>query len=180
MRKGPSGTKLTIKNFDIDLEKKIFIDLNSGKQGYFGTILNLCAYIFLSIGQIIRIKKPFTVMKQHGDKRGRKDSKGYPTCRLSNDDGKRLSSGSCRVNCLIWRALRGEIPKETEVDHFDEDPWNNDIDNLRLMSHGQNIAEHVRVRAYNHTKKNNIPVPSDKKISKPKPYKQEYLWEGKA
>ena len=41
--------------------------------------------------------------------------------------------------CLIWMYYYGEdIPNELEVDHIDNNPDNNRIDNLRLVSHQEN------------------------------------------
>lgn len=41
---------------------------------------------------------------------------------------------------VIWTKVYGPIPKGLEVDHRDLDPMNNRLDNLRLATHGLNLA----------------------------------------
>ena len=177
--------KITIENIEIYFDKREFIDLNSGRKGSFESIPGLSSYIFLSssenfnsMRQIIRIKKPYCVIVPKGDRRGRKNSNGYPSCRLTDDNGVRLSGGSCRVNTLMWRAFYGEIPKKEgkplEVDHDDENVWNNDIDKLKLTPHSINVRNHVRTAALDYVKENNIPIPTNK--IKPKPIQQAVLF----
>ena len=46
---------------------------------------------------------------------------------------------------IIWILLNGDIPAGMQIDHIDGNRINNDIDNLRLVSHrenGQNRVEH--------------------------------------
>jgi len=172
--------KITVANFEIDLDEKKYIDLNTGKKGPIGTIFNLSRYVFLSIGIIISIKKPCRIMKFNHDKRGRKNSKGYLVCRLTPDNGERMSSGNCRVNRLMWTAFYGEIPVDVitgvsmEIDHIDGIPENNDINNLRPIPHKVNMAEHARLKAYENVQKYKIPIPTNK--AKPKQYHQAGLF----
>ena len=43
------------------------------------------------------------------------------------------------VHRLIWEFFNGEIPCGYEVDHVDGNPSNNKIENLRLLTHTQNL-----------------------------------------
>lgn len=39
---------------------------------------------------------------------------------------------------LIWSMINGRIPENLLVDHRDQNPLNNNLENLRLATHGQN------------------------------------------
>lgn len=65
------------------------------------------------------------------------------------------SDGYCRVKFkgrkvqyhrIIWILLNGDIPVGMEVDHIDGDRLNNDINNLRLVSHRENSQNRVEHR----------------------------------
>ncbi len=43
-----------------------------------------------------------------------------------------------RVHNIIWQMFNGEIPENMMIDHKDGNPSNNNIDNLRLATNGQN------------------------------------------
>lgn len=42
------------------------------------------------------------------------------------------------VHRLVWEAFNGPIPAGYEVDHKDNDPENNRLDNLQLLTHSEN------------------------------------------
>ena len=42
------------------------------------------------------------------------------------------------VHRLVWASFNGEIPKELEINHIDEDKSNNSLSNLNLLSHQAN------------------------------------------
>lgn len=44
------------------------------------------------------------------------------------------------VHRIIWEMINGPIPDGMEIDHIDLDPWNNRIENLRLATHMENMA----------------------------------------
>lgn len=60
------------------------------------------------------------------------ENNGYRRIRY----GKR---GSITAHRLVWLALRGPIPDGYEVNHKDLDKSDNRIDNLELLTHGDNV-----------------------------------------
>lgn len=58
------------------------------------------------------------------------DCKGY---RLINYKGKNY-----RIHRLVVEAFIGPIPEGFEVDHIDRDRSNNDVTNLRIVTHSEN------------------------------------------
>ena len=44
-----------------------------------------------------------------------------------------------RIHRLVWEAFNGPIPKGLEIDHIDTDGTNNRLDNLRLVTHTENM-----------------------------------------
>lgn len=67
-----------------------------------------------------------------GDRAGYLQSNGYRVVRFSG----RL----WKEHRVIWIMHNGPIPEGLEIDHRDEVKDNNQIDNLRLATHGQNQA----------------------------------------
>ncbi|EDK8707162.1 hypothetical protein GHH61_23535 [Salmonella enterica] len=62
-----------------------------------------------------------------------KSSTGYKTCRLSVNGEYR----SYLIHRLIWWLLYDEWPEF--IDHLDRDKFNNKINNLRVVTHSQNM-----------------------------------------
>lgn len=60
---------------------------------------------------------------------------GYLNCTLFNDNGVRWNS---KIHRVIYTACYGEIPEGLEVNHIDENPNNNSIFNLNLMTPKEN------------------------------------------
>jgi hypothetical protein len=52
----------------------------------------------------------------------------------------RLKGKSYREHRLIWILHFGEIPEGLEIDHIDRNRSNNNIENLRVVTHAQNVA----------------------------------------
>lgn len=44
-----------------------------------------------------------------------------------------------KVHILVWILHNGEIPNKMQVDHIDKNKLNNRIENLRLLSHSDNL-----------------------------------------
>lgn len=54
----------------------------------------------------------------------------------------RLTVGKKRtvkIHKLVWEAFNGPIPEGYEINHIDENKLNNSLDNLSLVTRGQNI-----------------------------------------
>lgn len=66
---------------------------------------------------------------------GYKGRCGYASCTLTDDNGK---YNMLLVHRVIWVAVNGEIPKDKEINHLDENPMNNSIFNLSMVSHVEN------------------------------------------
>lgn len=48
------------------------------------------------------------------------------------------------VHRLVWMAFNGEIPKGKVINHIDFNPMNNDLQNLEVVSHRENMAHSAR------------------------------------
>lgn len=67
---------------------------------------------------------------------GAKNRNGYWQVNLM-DDNKNV--WHTYIHRVIWTAVNGEIPEGYQVNHIDEDPSNNAINNLNLMTCKENI-----------------------------------------
>lgn len=75
--------------------------------------------------------------------------KKYLQVGLFNDHNRRNSKGEkvpkfTYVHRIVWETYMGEIPDKLEVDHIDENPHNNHLENLRLVTSKQNSRTHFR------------------------------------
>ena len=73
--------------------------------------------------------------------------KKYLQVRLYNEENKRDNKGKkigklFYVHRLVWEAFVGEIPEDKEIDHIDDNPHNNNLNNLRLIGRTQNVLKH--------------------------------------
>lgn len=50
------------------------------------------------------------------------------------------------VHRLVWETFNGKIPEGIEVNHIDENPLNNKLENLNLLSHTNNINWGTRTK----------------------------------
>lgn len=69
---------------------------------------------------------------------------GKPLNVFINNKGKRaLSNGSdSQIFRLVWKIFKGEIPKGYCIHHIDENPLNDRLDNLQLMSNSKHVSLH--------------------------------------
>lgn len=65
----------------------------------------------------------------------RTNSKGVPSqCRVTIGKSKIYS-----VHRIIWEMFYGDIQKGMVIDHINGDPWDNRIENLRMVTQKQNV-----------------------------------------
>lgn len=69
------------------------------------------------------------------------DSKGYRVVHLYNGQTSSVRS----VHSLVALAFLGESPKGHDVNHIDGDRLNNDLSNLEIITHRENILHGFRV-----------------------------------
>ena len=67
---------------------------------------------------------------------GIKDSIGYMIVTYKSEGQPRVYA---KVHRIVWQTYNGVIPKEMEIDHIDGDKTNNNIANLRLVTHQENM-----------------------------------------
>lgn len=65
-------------------------------------------------------------------------------CKLQNRNGylgvyNTIDGKYVLVHRLVWETFNSHIPKDMEIDHIDTDKHNNKLDNLRCVSHKENI-----------------------------------------
>lgn len=56
-----------------------------------------------------------------------------------------------RAHRIVWMMHNGHIPEGYTIDHKDNDPSNNHIDNLRLATHSQNTSNRRLVYGVNNS-----------------------------
>jgi len=61
---------------------------------------------------------------------------GYRKIKLYPDGSKKRQHFS--MHRLVWLAFRGPIPEKMEIDHFDDNPSNNNLENLSMVTHKLN------------------------------------------
>jgi hypothetical protein len=67
---------------------------------------------------------------------------GYIYYGMWNDVGNNRSKRFWpRAHRIIYQTLVGDIPNGYEIDHIDNDRQNNSIDNLRIVTHSQNMLK---------------------------------------
>ena len=66
-----------------------------------------------------------------------KDSYGYMTVVFY----KKGKGRTDRMHRLVWNYFNGSIPKDKVIDHIDGNPSNNNIKNLQLLTHRENITK---------------------------------------
>jgi len=88
-------------------------------------------YIVSDDGKVWSILKN-EYLNQHVEK-----STGYPIVCLSNP------RRNVRVHRMVMRTYKGECPEEMEVHHRDEDKTNNDLNNLKYVTHAENMKHNT-------------------------------------
>jgi len=72
--------------------------------------------------------------------------KKYLQVRLYNEESPLTKKGKklgklFYIHRLVWEAFNGKIPDGYEIDHIDNNPHNNNLDNLQLLSRRDNILK---------------------------------------
>jgi hypothetical protein len=88
-------------------------------------------YVASSAGYILSMSRG-TKMKPYVNR------KGYLIVGLRGDESK---TKCIPVHRVIWMAFNGPIPKGLVVDHIDNNPGNNRINNLQLLSNRENVVK---------------------------------------
>ena len=75
--------------------------------------------------------------------------KKYLAVGLFNDHNRRNNRGEKvpkfhYIHRLVYETYMGQIPEKLEVDHIDENPHNNKLENLRLVTPKQNARTYFR------------------------------------
>ena len=101
-------------------------------------------YEVSNLGNVKRCGGYETGHKRHG----LTDAKYYRKEHILKPQSKRgymfvslYKNGSVKqlfVHRLVWEAFNGPIPEGLEINHMDENPANNRLDNLNLLTHAQN------------------------------------------
>lgn len=82
-----------------------------------------------------------------GDEAGRVDHKGYKQVMINYKN--------YQAHRLIYILVHGHIPHKLRVDHIDGDPSNNNIENLRAVTDGENQHNQRKARGYSFCKRKN-------------------------
>ena len=73
---------------------------------------------------------------------GHKDNIGYYVANWQQRDSEtkaRMGRRFSRVHQIVWRVYHGDVPEGLEIDHIDGDKANNRVENLRVVTHAENI-----------------------------------------
>jgi hypothetical protein len=74
--------------------------------------------------------------------------KKYLAVGLYNENNKVTKHGKSPamhyLHRLVWETFVGEIPKELEIEHIDQNPHNCHLSNLKLVTRKENIENHTR------------------------------------
>lgn len=97
----------------------------------FKTIEGFSRYLFTDIGTVYSLHR-------NAEMRPYKNKKGYLILSLHNDCG---AIKCIPVHRLIWMAFNGEVPSHLKVDHIDNNPGNNHINNLQLLTNRENVVK---------------------------------------
>jgi hypothetical protein len=66
------------------------------------------------------------------------DERGYGRCGFYDAAGK---FKCVMLHKAVYTAFNGPLPEGLEVDHIDDSPWNNRLDNLRAVTRQENVGK---------------------------------------
>lgn len=87
------------------------------------------------------------------------DNYGYKTVSLCKNGVQK----TYRVHFLMWISFVGKINDGFVIDHIDDNPSNNNIENLQLLSHRNNIIKGTVAKRSKHSKFPNVSYRHDRK-----------------
>lgn len=82
--------------------------------------------------------------KVYGPYKGSKQNGGRPIYVIRRPDGSTTSVNKARKD---YEDKHGKLPRDTDVDHKDNDHNNDSMRNLQPLQHGANVAKEDRRRA---------------------------------
>ena len=102
--------------------------------------------------ELYRINKSGVVINKFGKplKPGKIPSTGYLHVSLSNNDVK---GKHFYIHQLMWITFMGEIPEGMIVGHIDDNAENNSLENLRLMTHKENLNKPKTIERFKRSQK---------------------------
>ena len=89
-------------------------------------------------GNVYSLKKSNGIKSKDGKLSNRLVAQGYHQVSLYY--GAKLPK-QLLVHRLVWEAFNGTIPKDMQIDHIDNDPKNNKLSNLQLLSVQDNMKK---------------------------------------
>ena len=95
-----------------------------------------------------------------------KNSVGYE--QVSGYDKANHKSLIVTVHRLMWLTYKGPIPNGYEIDHIDNNKYNNTLSNLQLLSRAANVRKYHALGIPNPRKGTKTPDETRKKISEAK------------
>jgi hypothetical protein len=106
--------------------------------------LSFLSHVLFYDGEFLRWK---ISVNGHGGKRNVGDVAGW----LNGSGywcvgGKHIPGGKQFAHRVIWSLCNGEIPKGMTIDHIDGNKGNNKIENLRCVTHQENLKNVRRLR----------------------------------
>ena len=91
-----------------------------------------------SLERIILVKNYSITIKEKFLKNRPTGSKGYASVMLCKDKQK-----SYKVHRLVYETFIGKIDNDFVIDHIDNNPLNNKLNNLQMITHRLNISKDV-------------------------------------
>lgn len=92
-----------------------------------------------NLGQIHKFKRVIYFGTNHHSKRIQEEEWTYGYVGGNGYLYASIGNKKFRVNRLVYMTFVGDIPDDIEVNHLDENKHNNRLDNLNLLSHGDNV-----------------------------------------
>jgi hypothetical protein len=90
-----------------------------------------------NVGNVFTSKKSNRLKSTDGKLSVVRNTQGYHQVTLYKDK----KAHQVLVHRLMWETLVGPIPKGMTIDHIDQDHKNNQLQNLQLMSHSDNMKK---------------------------------------